>query len=151
MYFLRTIDNHADCQELFNRFARLDPSERPRWGQLTAPAMLVHLCDQMRMPFNDQPSGPIPGVQRYPIMKQLVLYVLPWPKGRIQGPPEAFRTEPGEWAHDLATLRQLVDDFVAAPRNRQWPVHPNFGPLSRQEWGFFCYRHFDHHLRQFGA
>jgi hypothetical protein len=113
--------------------------------------MLVHLCDQMRMPFNDTPSGPIPGLPHYPILKQLVLYLLPWPKGTIQGPPEAFRTQPGMWADDLATLRQSVNEFVNAPTTRQWADHPNFGRLSRQEWGFFCYRHFDHHFRQFGV
>ena len=150
-YFLRTIDNPSHRKELFDRLVRLDPAKAPLWGRLTAPSMLVHLCDQMRMPFNDDPSGPIPGPPRYPVLRQLVLYLLPWPKDRIKGPPEAFRTTPGDWADDLATLKELVEDFVDAPPDRQWPDHPNFGRLSRREWGFFCYRHFDHHLRQFGV
>jgi hypothetical protein len=103
------------------------------------------------MPFNDKPSGRIPGVPTNRILKHLVLYVLPWPKGIIQGPPEAFLTEPGNWADDLAALRELVDRFLNAPPQRSWPAHPNFGRMSRRAWGVFCYRHFDHHLRQFGA
>ncbi len=150
-YFLRTITNPSHRQELFDRFARIDPAKPPLWGRMTAPAMLIHLCDQMRMPFNENPGDPIPGAPRYPVLRQLILYVLPWPKGKIQGPPEAFQSDPGTWSDDLALLNELVDQFVNAEPERQWPVHPNFGPLSRREWAAFCYRHFDHHLCQFGV
>lgn len=150
-YFLRTILNPLHRKELLERFERLDPSRAPIWGRMTAPRMLAHLCDQMRMPFNDKPSGRIPGVPRNRILKHLVLYVLPWPRGTIQGPPEAFLTDPGKWSDDLAALRELVDQFVNAPPERNWPDQPNFGRMSRRDWGVFCYRHFDHHLRQFGG
>jgi len=88
-YFMRTIQNPRHRKDLFDRLARLDPAQPPLWGRLTAPKMLAHLCDQMRMPYNDNPSPPIPGVQHYPVMRQFVLYLLPWPKAQIQGPPEA--------------------------------------------------------------
>ena len=150
-YFMRTLNNAFHREELFDRFARLDPAQPPLWGRLTAPTMLAHLCDQMRMPFRDNPSAPIPGPQRYPILQQLILYLLPWPKGTIQGPPEAFETTPAGWSADLATLKELVDQFVNASSDRRWPDHPNFGPMNHRVWGFFSYRHFDHHLRQFGV
>lgn len=150
-YFLRTILSPLHRKELFERLERLDPSQAPLWGRMTAPSMLAHLCDQMRMPFNDDPSARIPGVPRHPVLRQLILYFLPWPKGTIQGPPEAFQTEPGNWADDLATLKKLVEQFVNAPPDRHWPDQPNFGRMSRRDWGVFCYRHFDHHLRQFGV
>lgn len=150
-YFFRTIENPSHRQDLFDRLARLDPGRPPRWGRLTAPEMLVHLCDQMYMPFNEHPSPPIPGPQHHPVMKHLVLYLLPWPKGVVQGPPEAFASSPTTWADDLARLRELVDRFVRTPRDRPCAEHPNFGRLSRREWGVFTYRHFDHHLRQFGV
>ena len=150
-YLFRTLDNPRHRGELFARLARLDPGRAPRWGTLTAPRMLVHLCDQMRMPFNDRPSGHIPGVPRFPVLWYLFLYVLPWPRGTVRGPAEAFRTEPGNWPDDVAMLKRLVDEFQGAPRGREWAVHPNWGRLSRRQWGVFCYRHFDHHLRQFGV
>lgn len=150
-YLLRTILSPLHRKDLFARLERLDPSQAPLWGRMTAPSMLAHLCDQMRMPFNDIPSARIPGVPRNPVMRQLVLYLLPWPKGTIQGPPEAFHTEPGNWSDDLSTLKNLVEQFVSAPPDRHWPDHPNWGRMSRREWGVFCYRHFDHHLCQFGV
>ena len=148
-FLLHTIDDARDRQDLFDRMGRLDPTQGPLWGRMSAPRMLVHLCDQMRMPFNDAPSGPLPGPPRVPILREAFLYFLPWPRGKVQGPPEAFRTEPRSWSEDLATLRELVDRFVTADRQRTWAVHPNWGKLSRRQWGVFCYRHFDHHLKQF--
>ena len=108
-YFLRTIDNPLHRQELFDRLAGLQPGQPARWGTMTASRMLIHLCDQMRMPFNEKPSGPLPGVPRFPVLWYLALYILPWPKATVRGPPEAFHTEPGNWSDDLATLKKLVN------------------------------------------
>lgn len=30
-------------------------------------------------------------------------------------------------------------------------IHPFFGPMTRDQIGFFAYKHIDHHLRQFGV
>ena len=79
------------------------------------------------------------------------MYWLPWPKGRINGPPEAFLTPPSTWKADLATLTSLLDRFIGETRRVDWPEHPFFGPMSHQAWGRFCHRHLGHHLRQFGA
>src|SRR5262245_36069478 len=105
-YVLRTILNPSHRKELFARFERLDPSRTPLWGRLTAPSMVVHLCDHMRMPFSDTPITYVPGVPSFRPMRSLILYVLPWPKAQIQGPPEAFVTQPGNWSDDLATLKE---------------------------------------------
>jgi hypothetical protein len=147
----RTIDDVKDRQNLFDRFGRLDPTRPPLWGRLSAPKMLAHLCDQMLMPFNENPSGPLPGPPRVPIVREAFLYYLPWPRGRIRGPAEAFVSEPGTWSGDLEKLEGLVDDFVRADPQRPCALHPNWGRLTRREWGVFCYRHFDHHLKQFGV
>ena len=133
------------------RLQRLDPAQPAKWGQLTAPRMLAHLCDQMRMTLSEKSCAPIPSPGRYPIIGRLILYVLPWPKGKILGPPEAFVTSPTEWESDLDTLRGLVERFVSEESRDAWPDHPHFGRMSRRDWGVFCHRHFDHHLRQFSA
>jgi hypothetical protein len=147
----RTIDDVKDRQNLFDRLGRLDPTRPPLWGRLSAPQMLAHLCDQMLMPFNENPSGPLPGPPRVPIVREAFLYYLPWPRARIGGPAEAFVSEPGTWSGDLEKLERLVNDFVRADPKRPCALHPNWGRLTRREWGVFCYRHFDHHLKQFGV
>ncbi len=136
---------------MLSRFRRLRPDHPAQWGRMDAPRMLAHLTDQLRHTVGDAAAAPRPGPLRLPVVKQLVMYWLPWPKGRIQGPPEAFVTRPTTWEADLATFEGLLDRFVLDTGRAAWPDHPFFGRMSRGAWGRFCHRHFDHHLRQFGV
>ena len=133
------------------RFRGLDPTSPPRWGRMTAPQMLAHLCDQMRHTLGDATAAPRPGPLRWPLVRYVVMFWLPWPRGRVQGPPEAFMTQPTTWAADLGTFESLVDRFVQLDQRADWPEHAFFGPMTRRGWGAFCHRHFDYHLQQFGA
>jgi hypothetical protein len=148
---VRSLLHPADRQRLLERFERLSPGTPARWGRLDAPRMLTHLTDQMRHTLGDAHAAPHPGPLRLPGLKHLIMYWAPWPKGRVKGPPEAFLTAPTTWEADLATLRNLVGRFVADERRGAWPEHAIFGAMSRRSWGWFIHRHFDHHLRQFGA
>src|SRR6266536_1249794 len=148
---MRTLFNNECRVGLLVRLGRVRPEHPPQWGQMSAPQMLAHLSDQMRVTLGDAPCSPIRSALRYPGIKHAALYVLPWPKGRVQSPPEGFATRPTSWSRDLASLKALVAGLLARGPSGTWPEHPFFGPLSGPAWGVFCYRHFDHHLRQFGA
>jgi hypothetical protein len=148
---MRSILDPACRRRLLSRFQSLRPDSDARWGRMSAPQMLAHLVDQMRHTLGDQRVAPRPGPLRWPVIKQAVLYWLPWPKGRVEGPPEAFVTSPTTWEADLATFEELVSRFVQQNERTDWPDHALFGRMSRRVWGLFCYRHFDHHLRQFGS
>ncbi len=138
-------------EEVRRRFRRLEPGTTARWGRMNAPQMLVHLSDQLRHALGDAPTAPRPGPLRLPVVKHIVMYWLPWPKGKVKGPREAFLTRPTTWATDLASFETLLDRFVAQSDRTDWPDHAIFGRMSRGSWGRFSYRHFDHHLRQFGV
>ena len=48
-------------------------------------------------------------------------------------------------------LNQLNTFLAKGEKNCDGRVHPAFGKLSSYEWGFSQWKHFDHHLRQFGV
>lgn len=146
-----TLLNDGDRERLLARVRALKPDAPARWGRMNAPRMVVHLGDQMRHALGDAPTAAQRGPLRLPLIKHVVMYWLPWPKGRIKGPPEAFLTQPTTWDADVATLIGLVDRLVADRGRETWPDHAIFGAMSRQSWGRFSHRHFDHHLRQFGV
>ena len=75
-------------------------------------------------------------------LKQAALYWLPWPKGRIQGPPEVFVTTPTDWDADIATVQALVSRFAARGPGGAWPEHSHLGRLNGGQWGVFCYPSF---------
>lgn len=111
--------------------------------------MLAHVADQLRMALRDLDVSAPHGPYRFAPMRFLVVHAMPWPKGRAQGPEEAFTTDPGEWEADRQALLELVDRFATAEPNELAPLHPLFGPMTVRDWDVLSYRHLDHHLRQF--
>ena len=149
---MRSLLDPGTRRETMARFGRLTPGTPSQWGRMVAARRVAHLCDQMRHMLADAPVAPIPHwSRRVPFLSRIILYWVPWPKGKVEGPPEAFETPPGAWEEDLRQLEGFVERFVATDPDATWPDHPIFGRMSRRDWGVFCWRHFDHHLRQFGA
>jgi hypothetical protein len=146
----RTMFDEACRRTMVARLRRLQPDAPRRWGRMTAPQMVAHLSDQMRHALKDAPVSARPGYLRWSAVRYLSIYILPWPKGRIRGPSEAFLTKPASWEADVAALEDLLDRFVAVGPHQAWPDHALFGRMSGADWGVFVHKHFDHHLRQFG-
>jgi Protein of unknown function (DUF1569) len=133
------------------RIRALTPDAQRRWGRMTCSQMVCHLIDQLRIALGELATQPVAGIVRYPPFKELVINVLPWPKGRIQGPPEAFTTVSSEWEKDLSRLHHLLEGFGRRDAHTEWASHPMFGRMSGLLWSQLTCRHFDHHLTQFGA
>ncbi|HEY3115025.1 MAG TPA: DinB family protein [Gemmatimonadaceae bacterium] len=136
-------------QELLNRLERLTPEATPLWGKMTAPQMLAHLADWMLMASGDIKTAAQNRVLRYPPLKQLAIYWLPFPKG-VPTSPELRGRTPLEWSIEHTSVRNRVQSFENLYLKARWPDHPVFGKMTPRAWGVFAYRHMDHHLRQFG-
>ena len=87
---------------------------------------------------------------RFPPLKQLIIYCLPWPKG-VPTAPELLARAPGEWHGEVQALRRELDGVVKRGRSGPFVPHPAFGYLTPTAWGVLGYRHLDHHRRQFGV
>ena len=132
------------------RIGGLAWDRRAEWGKFTAPKMVCHLADSLRMAMGDLTVAPKRLPIRYAPLKQLIVYVAPFPKGAPTA-PELLAREPRDWATDVADVQALLVRAGASTRTDGWPDHPAFGRLSRRAWGVLIYRHMDHHLKQFGA
>ena len=141
-----------DTRRLFiGRIGRLRPDATRQFGKMNVHQMVCHLAAQLRITLGDIPAKPVPGPLRFPPIKYLVIDVLPWPKGRIKGPPEAFLTPVIEWDRDISELKQLLERFAESRTHESWADHPMFGTMSGPLWARLTSRHFDHHLKQFGV
>ena len=146
---MKTLWNEANRRELGERIARLTPERTPRWGRMTAPQMVAHLAAALRMATGEIPIATRKTPFRHPPLKQLLVYVLPMPKGlptvkELQRVPQAWEAEVGD-------LLEMLEKFAARARTGPWPAHPAFGPLGAHAWGVLTLRHCDHHLRQFSV
>ena len=117
-------------QELLDRLERLRPEASPRWGKMTAPQMLAHLADWMLMAKGELKAAAINRPLRYPPLKQLVIYWLPFPRG-VPTAPELIRSDPPDWAIEYAAVRRHVQSFDP---KATWPEHPVLGKMTPKAW-----------------
>jgi hypothetical protein len=147
---MKSIWQDESRKELSDRVVGLAWDRRAQWGKFTAPRMVCHLADSLRMAMGDLPVKSRHLPIRYPPLKQLIIYVAPFPKSASTA-PELLTRQPRDWTTDIADLQGLLDRAAGMATTEMWPEHPLFGTLSRRAWGVLIYRHMDHHLRQFGA
>jgi hypothetical protein len=144
-----TLLDSADRDALLQRLRRLQPTSQPRWGRFTAPRMVCHLADSLRVALGDLPTKRVDTLPSRTLVKWLVVYSpVPPPRGKIQTAPEMLTTAPTTWAADVATVEGLVERLATKPTTA---AHPAFGPLTHGGWARLAWKHLDHHLRQFGC
>ena len=162
---MSTVFDPSARAALHERVDRLSPVQDRQWGSMQVEQMVCHTADQLRVALGDIESrpGPLgirlgklvvnssPGLLRFRRFRQLLVHSAPWPKAGIKAPPEMFTSTPAEWQDDVAALHALIDRAGEKDPTADWAVHPIFGPLSGDEWGLLCWKHLDHHLRQFGV
>ena len=146
---MKTIWQKQLREELENRLESLSANTPAKWGKFTAPQMVAHLIESVRMALGEIKVAPRKTPFKAFPLKQLVIYVAPFPKGAPTA-PELLTREPREWNGEVAELRDLMERFATGSHSR-FPEHPAFGTLSRTAWGVLAYRHIDHHLKQFGV
>ncbi|HEX2723876.1 MAG TPA: DUF1569 domain-containing protein [Gemmatimonadaceae bacterium] len=147
---MKTLWDESSRDELKKRLGLLQADTKPLWGGMNAPQMVAHLGSSMQMATGELKVAPKKLPIRFPPLKQLIIYWLPWPKGTPTA-PELLTNEPAEWAEGIARLRRGIDRFGARKRDGAWPDHPAFGRMTHRSWGVLAYRHIDHHFRQFGV
>jgi hypothetical protein len=142
--------NDSDLTEIRQRVTRLKSDATPGWGKFTAPQMVCHVTDGLKMAMGEiaVPSRKMP-IRFFPL-KQLIIYVLPFPKGAPTA-NELLERRAAAWGDEIAEFTRTLDRFAASGDRQAWPDHPAFGAMSKRTLGVLVYRHLDHHFKQFGA
>jgi|JI10StandDraft_1071094.scaffolds.fasta_scaffold06447_6 hypothetical protein len=148
---MTTLADTRARDDLIARFERLSPEASAAWGSMTAPEMLAHCADALRMGLGEVECKPRnAALPRMAVVKWLFLNVLPFPKNAPTAKELRSRT-PAPWDDERAQLIELMRRVGGADASTRFADHPLFGPLDRAQWGQLAWKHLDHHLRQFGA
>lgn len=147
----KSIFHAQDRQELLERIGRLTPTSERQWGKMTAPRMVCHLIDSLLVATEQAPAKSKEHFMRNPLVRWFVIYLMPWPKGKAPTAPEMLMTQPSEWTADITRLREQLNSAAARGPDGQWAEHPAFGALNGRQYGHLIFKHFNHHLTQFGV
>jgi hypothetical protein len=152
---MKTLARQRDKREILRRLRELRPENVRRWGRMSAPQMVCHLTDSLRMATGQKPVTHASGLLEQTVIKWVALYLpMRWPAGIATRPEvdqELGGTRPVDFAADVAELEALLEVVTVQPRDFHWQVHPIFGGMSEAAWLRWAYLHMDHHLRQFGV
>ena len=147
---MATFWDRSTREDICQRINQLRPETKARWGKFTAAQMVAHLNDAMRMATGELAVSPKKLPIRYFPLKQLILYVLPFPKGAPTAPELLARCDAADLKTEQAAFAKLAERAAAKSHGDEWPDHPAFGPLTHAAWGKLIDKHTRHHLRQFG-
>lgn len=115
--------------------------------------MVSHLVRAGEMPFEARLPDKSTFLSRK-VIKPLVLYVMPIPKG-VKTSPDMDQQENGRPPQEFEGDRQLLVDSInklaVISPDQHCFCHPFFGKMKAKQWGVLAHKHIDHHLRQFGV
>ena len=139
----------ATRDDFCRRVSRLTPAAKPRWGKFTAAEMVAHLNDALRMATGELQVQPKPGPLRWFPLKQLILYVMPFPKGAPTAPELVARCRDADLLAEQRAFGAIAEQAARRSATDPSPDHPAFGRMSHAAWGKLICKHTEHHLRQF--
>jgi len=131
------------------RVKKLDTGSKAAWGKFSASGMLAHLNDSYRMCLGDLKVKPKNLPLRYPVIKQLVIYVLPFPKSAPTAPELLARCDDAVLDNERAAMTAMFERLGAVKPGDMLDEHPAFGTLTHKAYGVLMARHTEHHFRQF--
>ena len=110
---MKSIWNTVAQREVHDRLASLSADRRRQWGKMSAQQMVCHLSESLKMALGELKVTPKNVPIRYPPLKQLIVYLAPFPKNVPTAPELVVTTTPNAWTRDVGDLQVLVDRFVA--------------------------------------
>ena len=132
------------------RVKRLSADSKAGWGRMNAGAMLAHLNDSYRMCTGELTVKSKNLPLRYTPIKQLVIYVLPFPKGAPTAPELIARCTGADLNDEKTAFAQMFAKLSGVKPGDALQEHPAFGPLTYAQYGALMAKHTEHHFRQFG-
>lgn len=142
---------HA-AQQIIERINKLRPDSQRVWGKMNVAQMLKHCSEalgtatgdvQLKTPFIFKIIGPL--------IKKKVMERKPYKQG-LPTAKEFIITNATEFEQEKANVLARINKFISNGEAKVDGLkHPAFGKMSSYEWGFSQWKHFDHHLKQFGV
>lgn len=137
-------------QEILDRIEKLSSETKGLWGKMSVDQMLGHIASQLQFALGGIKAKPIAPRFILPIFKYVGGFWLKWPKGSPTAPQMIIHNPKGFEVEKLNFLKTF-EEFTTKDANSNWPIHPLFGRMTKEEWGMMAYKHIDHHLTQFGV
>jgi hypothetical protein len=149
---MKNLFEEKTVDEVISRIDKLQPTSRRLWGKMDVAQMMAHCSITMdiasgRLNFPRIFIGRLIG----PFLKSNYVNDKPFKKNGPTG-KQLVVADRRDFTHEQEQLKVKIRQFYngGAAQCTRHP-HPFLGSLTPEAWSSGMYKHFDHHLRQFGV
>lgn len=139
-------------ESILLRIHQLNSMSQRLWGEMTVSQMLAHLTGVLQIATGEiKPKATIMGLLMGKLIKKIALGEKPY-KPNLPTSKEFIFSEDKDFTIEKDRLLHTLNAFITNGKAFcEGKFHPVFGNLNADEWGLCQWKHFDHHLRQFGV
>jgi Protein of unknown function (DUF1569) len=149
---MKSLFHETDVLDILKRIENLNPKAERQWGKMDIGQMLAHLNTSLETAIGlNSPKrlfiGRIigPFVKPNYVSEKQLAKNSPTDKNYVFTDIREFEKEKEK---SIALIKRF---FEGGPSKCTTHPHSFFGKLTPVEWALTQWKHFDHHLRQFGA
>jgi len=148
--FMKTVLDKITRDALIARLKTLDENSTPLWGKMNVYQMLKHgtVSEEMYLgknPYKRVLLGRLIGKRT---LKNFLKDEAPMPRNAPTGADFIITETTGDVLAERDKWIALIGEYAAL---NQEITHWFFGKMTKEQIGYFAYKHTDHHLRQFGC
>jgi hypothetical protein len=149
---MKSLFNPQDNNEIIERFNKLSPNVKPKWGKMNAAQMLAHCTAPLQMAHGEiQSKRGLIGILFGKMIKKQYVNGAEF-KQNLPTDPKFLFPNANDFDKEKQKLIAKIRDFATkGPEGITKGKHSFFGAMTPQEWDIIQYKHLDHHLRQFGV
>ena len=136
---------------LLARIDELTPHASSPKTEMSTHEMICHLTDQVRCALGLVPSRMETRRLPHPVLRWIKIYAMGWSRDQVPTCNGSLNMRPRDFEGDREQLRALIRELASQENVGRWPPHPYLGRLSGRMWADVTWKHFNHHLRQFGV
>ena len=147
---MRSVLDQTAREELISRIHKLDENSTALWGEMNVSLMLKHcvLCEELylgKTRHRRSFTGRLFGKKG---LRNILSEDKPFPRNaptsnayKVKDLSGDVEAEKKKWIALIEEYQNYSNDFV----------HWFFGRMTKEQLGYFVYKHNDHHLRQFNV
>jgi len=148
---MKSVFDKSTRDELIARINTLNENSKAQWGKMNIYQMLKHcvLCEEMYLGRKKYKRAFIGRVFGRIGLRDILKDERPLQKNAPTSAAFKITEGTGDVLAEKARWMQLMNEYAQYTNNDF--VHWFFGKMTREQVGYFAYKHTDHHLRQFNA
>jgi hypothetical protein len=148
---MKSIFDKTTREELIGRINNLNENSTAQWGKMNVSQMIKHciLCEEMYLGRKKYKRAFIGRLFGRMALKNLLKDEQPLQRNAPTSADFKIKETGGNVSSEKKKWIALLEEYEHFSNDNF--VHWFFGRMSKEQVGYFAYKHSDHHLRQFNA